>query len=136
MKIKKMLLAGVVAATSLAGTGTSSAAPCTPIGTFVGGVTVTVCLGVDTPPAGYPSTGVYVATNGYLQVCRPGGCATVPLNVGATGAAIVPGQVVLHPTPGGGYNVELFPGAVIVKVAGIDFRYGPNPICVGAHGTC
>ena len=129
--MKKILVAAAIAAVAVTGSGPATAGDCLPIGTTVGSTSATVCVAVDTPTPGYPSTGLYVAPHGYLQVCTPS-CTTLPFSIGPTGAAIVPPVVDLYP----GYQVVILPGAVIVKVSGIDFRYGPAPLCIEPSGTC
>lgn len=159
--VKKMLatsLAGIAAfsVAGIAGAGQASAAECTPLGTYAGGISIAVCIAVDTPPAGYPSVGFYVAPHGYVEVCRNGSCTHRPFDIGPTGAAVVPvNQVNLVPTGGTavpnicfagvctpstipGYQVVLFQdsGVVIIQVNDNDTKLDVPTLCVSTTGTC
>lgn len=150
-----MLVFGVI---GVAGATSAAAAECTPFGTFVGDIKVTVCVAPDLPPAGYPSAGAYAAPHGYVQVCRGTDCSlTVPFEDGATGAAVVLTQVgPLVPTKGTsipntcigtstctpsnlpGFQVTLFgdPALLIIKINGNETRLDAPTVCVSTAGTC
>jgi len=146
------LTAATFAAT---GTTAASAADCNPLTVSYGGTSVTVCLAPSFPPPGYPSVGAYVALDGYVQVCTPG-CITLPIHVGTTGTAIIPGQVSFGPSGTGapipntcvgtvctpsnlpGYEVTLFGDSnfLYVWVNGTQFRFDILTLCQSTSGSC
>lgn len=157
MRMRTLMSAAVLTAATFATTGmtAASAAECTPLTVAYGGTSVTVCLAASFPPPGSPSVGAYVALDGYVQVCTPG-CITLPVHVGTTGTAIIPGQVSFTPTgPGApipntcvgtictpsnlpGYQITLFGDSnfLYVWVNGTQYRFDIPRVCIGTSGTC
>lgn len=149
-------LASVTAVAGLGGGTAAAAGSCVPLGTFVGGVKVTVCVAVDTPPAGYPSVGFYVAPHGYVEVCTASGCTYRDFSFGPTGGAIVPvNQVTIAPGTGTpvpntcvgavctpstlpGYEITLFSdsGILIIQINDADTKIDLPTSCISTSGTC
>jgi hypothetical protein len=157
MRIRSVVSAVVLAAATFAATGATaaSAATCQPLTVSYGGTSVTVCLAPSFPPPGSPSVGFYVALDGYVEVCTPG-CITIPVQIGTTGAAIIPGQTgtasggpgapipntcvgtICTPSNLPGFQVTLFGDAnfLYVWVNGTQYRFDIPSICQSTAGSC
>lgn len=95
----------LTAGLGLGATPASAGATCTPVGTYVGDVKVTLCVAVDTLSPGYPGSGVYGVVHGYIEVCAASGCSLQqPFLLDQTGLAYNTND---GPTVSGGPGIPL-----------------------------